>query len=160
VETLFLRFGLAIGFLSSVADRLGLWGPQGRQAARNVGWGDMTHFIPAVAALNPWFPSAWIPFVAWTATIAEIVLGVLLLIGLETRWASRLSGCLLLAFAFGMTAGRGVKFVLDASVLAACGGAFMLATAERYAWSLDALRDATTTTTTEPRRGLAQSFWR
>ena len=105
-----------------------------------VGWGDMTHFMPAVAALNPWFPSAWIPFVAWTTTIAEIVLGILLLIGLETRWASRLSGCLLLAFAIGMTAGRGVKFVFDASVLAACGGAFMLATAERYAWSLDALR--------------------
>ena len=72
--------------------------------------------------------------------IAEIVLGVLLLIGLETRWASRLSGCLSLAFALGMTAGIGMRFVFDASVLAACGGAFMLATAERYAWSLDALR--------------------
>jgi len=140
VETVFLRFGLAVGFLSSVADRLGLWGPQGRHGARTVGWGDMAHFMPAVAALNPWFPSAWIPFVGWTATIAEIVLGILLLIGFQTRWASRLSGCLLLAFALGMTAGRGVKFVFDASVLAACGGAFMLATAERYAWSVDALR--------------------
>lgn len=135
---MFLRFGLAVGFLSSVADRLGLWGPHG---ARGVAWGDMTHFMPVVAALNPWFPSAWIPFVAWTANIAEIVLGILLLIGFETRWASRLSGCLLLAFALGMTAGgRGMKSVFDASVLAACGGAFMLATAERYAWSLDALR--------------------
>jgi len=140
VDTAFLRFGLAAGFLSSVADRLGLWGPQGRHGSWTVGWGDMAHFIPAVAAINPWFPNACIPFVAWTATIAEIVLGILLLIGFQTRWASRLSGCLLLAFALGMTAGRGVKFVLDYSVLAACGGAFMLATAERYAWSLDALR--------------------
>ena len=137
METVFLRFGLAVGFLSAVADRLGLWGPHG---ARKVAWGDMTHFMPAVAAINPWFPGAWIPFVAWTATIAETVLGILLLIGLETRWASRLSGCLLLAFALGMTVGGGVKSVFDASVLAACGGAFMLATSERYAWSLDALR--------------------
>jgi len=140
VETVFLRFGLAVGFLSSVADRLGLWGPQGRHGARTVGWGDMAHFMPAVAAINPWFPGAMIPFVAWAATIAEIVLGVLLLIGFQTRWASRLSGWLLLAFALGMTAGTGVKSVFNASVLAACGGAFMLATAERYAWSVDALR--------------------
>jgi thiosulfate dehydrogenase (quinone) large subunit len=137
VETVFLRFGLAVGFLSSVADRLGLWGPYG---ARRVAWGDMAHFIPAVAAINPWFPGSMIPVVAWTATIAEIVLGILLLIGLQTRWASRLSGWLLLAFALGMTAGMGVKSVLNYSVLAACGGAFMLATAERYAWSVDALR--------------------
>ena len=145
METAFLRFGLAVGFLSSVADRLGLWGARGRHSAGAVGWGDMTNFMPAVAALNPWFPSAWIPFVGWTVTIAEVVLGILLLIGLQTRWASRLSGCLLLAFALGMTAGRGVKTVFDASVLAACGGAFLLATAERYPWSLDDRRAAVRT---------------
>jgi uncharacterized membrane protein YphA (DoxX/SURF4 family) len=140
VETIFLRVALAVGFLSSVADRLGLWGSQGRHGARAVAWGDMAHFMPGVARLNPWFPNAWIPLVAWTATIAEIVLGVLLLIGFQTRRASRLSGCLLLAFALGMTAGGSLKSVFDYSVLAACGGAFMLATAERYVWSLDALR--------------------
>jgi len=137
VETVFLRCGLAAGFLSAVADRLGVWGPHG---VRGVGWGDMTHFMPVVAALNPWFPSAWIPFVAWAVTVAESVLGFLLLLGFQTRLASRLSGCLLLAFALGMTARGGMKSVFDASVFAACGGAFMLATAERYAWSLDAVR--------------------
>lgn len=54
-----------------------------------------------------------------------------------TRWTARLSGWLLLAFALGMTVGTGVKTAFDASVFAASGGAFMLATARRYAWSVD-----------------------
>lgn len=134
LPTAFLRAGLAAGFLSAVADRLGIWG---RYGMPNIAWGDMGHFLPYVAKLNPWFPAPIIPLVGWIATIAEVVLGVLLLIGLQTRWAARLSGCLLLAFALGMTFGTGVKTALDASVFAASGGAFLLGTARRYAWSLD-----------------------
>ncbi len=134
LQTLFLRFGLAAGFLSAVADRLGIWGPSG---GPNVAWGDMRHFFPYVAKLNPWFPNATIPAVGWASTIAEIGLAVLLLIGLQTRWAARLSGCLLLLFALGMTFGTGIKTAFDASVFAAAGGAFMLATARRYVWSVD-----------------------
>lgn len=134
LQTAFLRLGLGVGFLSAVADRFGLWGPYGTPT---VAWGDMKHFLPYVARLNPWFPGVVIPAIAWTVTFAETALGILLLIGFETRWAARLSGWLLLAFALGMTAGTGVKTPLDASVFAASGGAFMLATARRYAWSVD-----------------------
>jgi thiosulfate dehydrogenase (quinone) large subunit len=134
LQTVFLRIGLAVGFLSAVADRLGMWGPYGKP---NVAWGDMEHFLTYVGKLNPWFPNAIFSAVGWGATIAETVLGVLLLIGFQTRWAARLSGWLLLAFAFGMTAGTGVKTAFDASVFAASGGAFMLGTARRYAWSID-----------------------
>jgi thiosulfate dehydrogenase (quinone) large subunit len=134
LQTVFLRIGLAVGFLSAVADRLGLWGPYGRP---NVAWGDMQHFLSYVGKLNPWFPSAIIPAIGWGATIAEIALGILLLIGFQTRWAASLSGYLLLAFALAMTAGTGVKTAFDASVFAASGGAFMLATARRYPWSVD-----------------------
>ena len=134
LQTAFLRAGLAAGFLSAVADRLGLWGSYGNP---NVAWGDMGHFLPYVAKLNPWFPAPVIPAVGWIVTIAETVLGILLLIGLQTRWAARLSGWLLLAFALGMTFGTGVKTALDASVFAASGGAFLLATARRFAWSID-----------------------
>lgn len=134
LQTVFLRFGLAAGFLSAVADRFGIWGPHG---GLNVAWGDMGNFLPYVAKLNPWLPSAAIPVVGWAVTIAEIVLGVLLLFGLQTRWAARLSGWLLLAFALGMTFGTGIKTAFDASVFAASGGAFMLATARGYAWSVD-----------------------
>jgi uncharacterized membrane protein YphA (DoxX/SURF4 family) len=137
-ETAFLRLGLAIGFLSAVADRFGIWGPFG---SPTVGWGDMEHFLSYTAKLNPWFPAAVIPAVGWIATIAEIALGILLLIGLQTRWAARLSGWLLLAFALGMSAGTGVKMALNASVFAASGGAFLLAKASRYAWSVDDLME-------------------
>lgn len=129
-----MRIALAAGFLSAVADRLGLWGPYG---SSGVAWGDMEHFLRYTAKLNPWFPHAIVPVAGWAATIAETALAILLIIGLQTRWAARLSGWLLLAFALGMTAGTGVKAPLDASVLAAAGGAFMLAIAPRYAWSLD-----------------------
>ena len=124
LQTVFLRIGLAAGFLSAIADRFGMWGPYGKS---NVAWGDMGHFLTYVSRLSPWFPHA----------IAETTLGVLLLIGFQTRWGARLSGWLLLAFALGMTAGTGVKTALDASVLAASGGAFMLGTASKYVWSID-----------------------
>jgi uncharacterized membrane protein YphA (DoxX/SURF4 family) len=134
LQTTFLRVALGSGFLSAVADRLGLWGPFGRPG---VVWGDMSHFMPFVATLNPWFPSAVIPLVGWLATIVETVLGILLVLGFKTRLSALLSGWLLLAFAIGMIAGIGPKSVLDYSVLAASGAAFMLATARRYAWSVD-----------------------
>ena len=134
LQTLFLRLGLAAGFLSAVADRFGLWGPYGKPA---VAWGDMAHFLPYVRQLNPWFPNAMIPAVAWTATIAEITLGTLLLIGMQTRLAAWLSGWLLLAFATSMTVTSGVKTALDYSVFAASGGAFLLATTRSYPWSID-----------------------
>ncbi len=134
LQTAFLRLGLAVGFLSAVADRLGIWGPYG---SPTVAWGDMTHFLSYAAKLNPWFPGAVIPAVGWIATIGETALGILLLAGWQTRWVARLSGWLLLAFALGMTAGTGVKTAFNASVFAASGGAFMLATARRYVWSVD-----------------------
>ena len=135
-ETAFLRAALAAGFLSAVADRFGLWGPPGTQHAA---WGDMAHFFRYVATLNPWFPAALIPIVGWLATFAEIALGLLLLIGFQTRLAARLSGLLLLAFAFGMTAGTHIKSAFDASVFAASAGAFLLAKAPRFPWSIDSL---------------------
>ena len=135
-ETAFLRAALAAGFFSAVADRFGLWGAPGSQHAA---WGNMAHFFRYVAILNPWFPAALIPTVGWLATFAEIALGLLLLIGFQTRWAARLSGLLLLAFAFGMTAGTNIKSAFDASVFAASAGAFLLAKASRFPWSIDSM---------------------
>lgn len=117
-----------------------MWGKYG---ATNVAWGDMGHFLAYTAKLNPWFPGAFIPIVGWAATVAEVTLGSALLIGYQTRRVALLSGWLLLAFAVGMTFGTGVKSALNASVLAASGGAFLLSTAPSYPWSLDSRkRDA------------------
>jgi hypothetical protein len=57
----------------------------------------------------------------------RIVLGIALIAGISTPLVAALSGCLLLAFAAGMTVGTGVKAALDASVLAASAAVFLLA---------------------------------
>ena len=120
----FLRIALAAGFLSAVADRFGLWGPAG---APNVAWGAWQPFIDYVAKLNWFAPPASTPILAWAATVAEVVLGIGLLIGWQLRWFALAAGLLLLSFAITMTLALGVKAPLDFSVFAAAGGAFLLA---------------------------------
>ena len=120
----YLRLALGAGFLSAVADRFGLWGDPG---AAHVAWGDFSRFVAYTARVNPWAPVTLVPSIAWIATGAEIVLGVLLLAGLWIRWTATASGVLLLLFGAGMWIGTGIKSPLDASVLAASAGAFALA---------------------------------
>lgn len=120
----FLRVALAAGFLSAVADRFGLWGPAG---AANVAWGAWQAFVDYVAKLNWFAPPASTPILAWAATVAEVVLGIGLLIGWQLRWFALAAGLLLLSFAITMTLALGVKAPLDFSVFAAAGGAFLLA---------------------------------
>jgi len=120
----FLRVALAAGFLSAVADRFGLWGPAG---AANVAWGAWQPFVDYVAKLNWFAPPASIPILAWTSTVAEVVLGIGLLIGWQLRWFALGAGLLLLSFAATMTLALGPKAPLDFSVFAAAGGAFLLA---------------------------------
>jgi uncharacterized membrane protein YphA (DoxX/SURF4 family) len=111
------RLALGASFLSAVADRLGLHGPYGTPG---VAWGDFAHFTAYTAVVNRFAPTALVPFLAWTATLLEIVLGVLLIAGLFTRLAALAAGALLLVFALGMATGIGIKAPLG--------------------WSLDALR--------------------
>lgn len=139
--TLYLRIALAAAFLTSVTDRLGVWGLYG---TANVAWGDMTHFMIYTAKLNPWFPKSIIPAVAWFVTCAETLLGAALLLGFQTRKAAQLSGWLLLAFAVGMTAGTGIKSTLNASVFSASAGAFLLARDAAYPLSIDSARKTKT----------------
>jgi putative oxidoreductase len=120
----FLRVALAAGFLSAVADRFGLWGSAG---AANVAWGAWQPFVDYVAKLNWFAPPASIPILAWTSTVAEVVLGIGLLIGWQLRWFALGAGLLLLSFAATMTLALGPKAPLDFSVFAAAGGAFLLA---------------------------------
>lgn len=120
----FLRLGLAAGFLSAVADRVGLWGPPG---AAGVAWGEWSAFVNYVAALNWFAPAPLIPALAWAATLAETLLALGLLVGWKLRWSALASGLLLLSFAVTMTIAEGVKSPLDSSVFVAAGGAFLLA---------------------------------
>lgn len=120
----FIRLALAAGFLSAVADRLGLWGSPG---APNVAWGDWTSFVDYVARLNWFVPRAAVPALAWAATAAEVLVAVGLLIGWRLPWVALAAGLLLLSFALTMAMATGIKSPLDASVFAASAGAFLLA---------------------------------
>ena len=136
MSSVVLRFGLGLGFLSAVADRFGVWGPFG---GRNVEWGNYSRFLDYTQTLNAFWPTSLIPTLGAVATGAEILLGLLILTGWQTRIAARLSGALLIVFATTMTISLGVKSVLNYAVLTGIGGSFMLATCDSFPFSLDEL---------------------
>jgi uncharacterized membrane protein YphA (DoxX/SURF4 family) len=131
-----LRFGLGLGFLSAVADRFGLWGPFGQP---NVEWGNYSRFLEYTHTLIWYLPSGITAPLGAIATGAEILFGILVLVGWHTRVASRLSGLLLLTFATAMTIALGIKSVLNFAVLTGIGGSFLLANCERFPFSVDEL---------------------
>jgi putative oxidoreductase len=118
---LYARAALGIGFLSGVADRFGLW------RGRNVGYGNFDGFLHYTAKVNSFMPASSIPFLAWTATGAELILGVLLLLGLWPRWTGVASALLLILFGTAMAISFGAKSPLDYSVFSASAAAVMLA---------------------------------
>jgi uncharacterized membrane protein YphA (DoxX/SURF4 family) len=135
-SSIFLRLAPGISFLSAVADRIGLWGTFGQP---NVSWGGFPRFVDYTARLNWFLPRATIPTLAVTVTCAETLLGLLLLIGWQTRAAALLSGTLLTIFALAMTLALGVKAPLDFSVFSAAAGAFLLSGCSRFPLSVDEL---------------------
>jgi uncharacterized membrane protein YphA (DoxX/SURF4 family) len=134
--TLLLRIGLGVGFLSAVADRFGLWGAFGQP---NVEWGNFSRFLEYTYTLNWYLPERMILPMGIIATGAEILFGVLLLVGWHTRTAALLSGVLLVTFGVAMTLALGVKAPLNFAVLTGIGGAFLLANCEKFPFSLDEL---------------------
>jgi putative oxidoreductase len=118
---LYARAALGIAFLSGVADRFGIW------RGRNVGYGNFDGFLRYTAKVNAFMPASSIPFLAWAATAAELVLGVLLLLGLWPRWTGLASALLLILFGTAMAISFGAKSPLDYSVFSASAAAVLLA---------------------------------
>ena len=125
----FLRLSIAGGFVSSVADRLGILGPPGTP---NIAWGAWAPFVEYAGKLNWFAPAPIVSFLAWAATFSEIVFAVGLIVGWQLRWFALGSGLLLLCFALAMTFALGIKAPLNYSVFAASAGAFFLATSTRW----------------------------
>ena len=135
--TVFVRLALAAGFLSAVADRFGGWGPAG---APGVAWGHWAAFVAYTGTLTGWLVAnpGFTQVMAVGATVLEFGLGILLLVGYQTRLAALGSGLLLLSFALSMTISAGSpKPALDYSVYAASAAAFLLAAMKNYPLSLD-----------------------
>jgi uncharacterized membrane protein YphA (DoxX/SURF4 family) len=135
-SALLLRIGIGVGFLSAVADRFGLWGPFGQP---NVEWGDFSRFLEYTHTLNWYLPAGMIPLLGGIATGAEILFGLLILVGWHTRVAALLSGLLLLTFGVAMTLALGIKAPLNFAVLTGVGGALLLANCEGFPFSVDEL---------------------
>lgn len=117
---LYARLALGAAFLSGIASRFGLYG-------RNVGYGNFDNFLKYTAQVNSFLPAAAIPFLGWAATVAEFVLGVLLVAGLWPRWTAWASAALLLIFGLAMAVSFGIKEPLDYSVFSASAAAVLLA---------------------------------
>ena len=133
-SSVFLRLALGISFLSAVADRFGLWGVYGDP---NVSWGNYARFVDYTAKLNSFLPAAMIPPLARMATAAETLLGLLLVLGWNTRIVAVLSGALLSTFALTMTVALGVEAPLSFSVFSAAGGALLLGAGADFPLSVD-----------------------
>jgi uncharacterized membrane protein YphA (DoxX/SURF4 family) len=76
-----------------------------------------------------------IPPLGVFATGAEILFGLLLLVGWHTRATALLSGLLLLSFGVAL----GVKAPLNFAVFTGVGGALLLANCESFPFSVDEL---------------------
>jgi uncharacterized membrane protein YphA (DoxX/SURF4 family) len=135
-SSVFLRLALGLSFLSAVADRFGWWGPFGRP---NVAWGSFARFVAYTARLNWFLPHAVILTLAVLSTCLELVLGVLLVIGWQTRIAAACSGMVLITFGLAMTAALGPEAPLSFSVFSAAAGSLLLATCSSFPYSVDEL---------------------
>ena len=116
----YAAFALGAAFLSAVASRFGLWTGRPWDAA-------FAGFTAYTAEVNAFMPGWTIPFLAWSATLAETACGTLLVLGLWTEAAATASAVLLALFAMAMAASQGVKSPLDYSVFSASAAALLLA---------------------------------
>jgi putative oxidoreductase len=116
----YARIALGAAFLSAVADRFGLWGKYG-------GWKNFANFTSYTAEVNSFMPAFIIPFLAWAATVAELTLGVGLILGLWPRWMALGAAIVLLLFGTAMAISFGIKSPLDYSVFSASAAAALLA---------------------------------
>jgi uncharacterized membrane protein YphA (DoxX/SURF4 family) len=123
IARLYLRLALGVTFLVSIGDRFALLGPYG---AKNVSWGDWSHFKQYVAILNWFVPKALIPGLAGLETIIELALGIALLLGIYQRLVAWSSAALLISFALTMSIALGITAPLSYSVFTAAGSALLL----------------------------------
>lgn len=116
----YARVALGAAFLSAVASRFGLWD-------RTLDLDHFARFVRYTGEVNSFMPNATIPLIAWCATVAESILGVALIAGIQIRRAALGSAVLLALFATAMAVSFGLKSPLDYSVFSASAGALMLA---------------------------------
>ncbi len=117
---LYARFALGAAFLSAVAGRFGLW-------ERTVDLRHFAGFLEYAGEVLSFMPKASVPYLAWAATACETSFGILLILGLWTRWVAVGSAILLAMFGTAMAISFGLKSPMDYSVYSASGAAVLVA---------------------------------
>jgi len=133
---IFLRLSLGIAFIYAVLDRIGWLGPAD---GKNIAWGNWESFLEYTHTLLPIFNRTLSDIFGWIATIAEVLFGVLLIIGYKTKLAALGSFAILLGFGLCMALSLGLKAPFNYSVFSASIGALLLSCLIDYKWSLDNL---------------------
>ncbi|MNK08460.1 TQO small subunit DoxD [compost metagenome] len=134
IAQIFLRLALGIGFILPVMDRLGMLGLPGEP---NVGWGNWSNFIDYTHSLLPYLNRSLAGIMGTIATIAEVVFGILLIIGFKTRLTAIGSFVLTLTFAVSMLLFAGYRAPFNYSVFTASAASLLLSTLTTYKWSID-----------------------
>ena len=133
---LFTRLALGLGFLLPVFDRLGFLGAPGSGKAS---WGDWSHFLTYTHQLMP-FTSLYTANIAGVgATVAEVVLGVCLIVGFKTKWMGLGAAIITLTFAVFMIAFLGIRAPFSYPVFVFTGAGLLLYTQDSFRWSIDEL---------------------
>ena len=136
VPQLLLRLALGIGFLTTVSDRLGLLGPFG---TNNIEWGNWDSFISYTGTLMPFLDKPAVNIMGAIATSAEVIIGVMLIAGFQTRIAAVCSCLLTLSFGLAMALFLGIKAPINFGVFRICTASLLLSTIPVYKWSIDNL---------------------
>lgn len=136
IPQLFLRLALSLGFIIPVIDRIGYLGAPG---SGKVTWGDWQHFIEYTNTLLPFLNRAGANVMGSIASIAELIIGICLLIGFKIKFASTGAALITFTFAVCMIAASGIGAPFKYPVFVFTGAALVLAGLDNYKWSLDNL---------------------
>ena len=136
LPSVYLRVAIGSAYLFEVADRFGAWGHYGQP---HVSWGDWQHFVASTHQVLNFLPESVAPTFAVLATLGEGIFGLLVFIGLFTRWAA-IGSCLLsFCFALSMALSAGIDSPLGYSVFTLSAASLLLASLPDYPWSVDGL---------------------
>lgn len=134
IPQLFLRIALGLGFIIPVMDRFGLLGEPG---SATVAWGDWAHFSAYTNVLIPFLNKTGSDIAGMSATVAEIAIGVCLIIGLKTKTAALGGAFVTLIFAIFMICSLGIGAPFKYPVFVFTGAGLVLSTLDNFKWSID-----------------------
>lgn len=136
IPQLLLRYALGITFLTPVADRLGILGAPG---TGNIEWGNWNNFIDYTSTLMPVFDRPMVNVMGGIATVAELLVGICLIIGFKTKYAAIGASLITFTFIVFMTLSVGIQKPVNYGVFTAAAAGLVLSRISIYKWSMDNL---------------------